>query len=415
MEGIKLSLVNAGQLGTAQLEEWAGVTSSWFNTYFENNGEQSGVRNMRSVVSVVSQQELVDSSTGAPVNLITYDHRLIYEALPNAPDAQLLAFVPFGVETAIAEYANLLKTRYPSAFGELQTPIELPELASPTDGPSDAPSLAPVTAVPTEVDMTAVPTSIPTEATDTGMSVDTALRGISIQFVNAGVLEDDEIETFQTTMASWFNNYYLQDSGDNNSSSNSTSSPQSRRLQDSTIADRTAVRDMSSTITVTNQEVETMDGARTNTVTYEQFLTYVALEGAADPEEYATLPFLDDASNVALGLELREFQNFDDVRLPLQVPNVPDQSQIRDSGDDDGLGTGAIIGIAVGGGVALLGLGAFGYSQMKGGGEYKETDQGLPPSHFNVSADEDISTMDEPITSKVGDQPSLTGGYGDQR
>jgi hypothetical protein len=138
--------------------------------------------------------------------------------------------------------------------------------------------------------------------------------------------------------------------------------------------------------------------------------------GAGTPEEYAVLPFEDAVANSNYGLSLRSYSNFGTLAVPIATPVVPNQSP-GGGDDDDGMSAGVIAGIAIAGAVVLAGGGYYAYSRSGGGDGY--SDQQDQPPMFNISANDDVSTIDDPgmrrpLTER---EPSVLegGGYGDQR
>jgi len=87
------------------------------------------------------------------------------------------------------------------------------------------------------------------------------------------------------------------------------------------------------------------------------------------PPELTKLPFNETAWNMRLGTELQaKVQALQDVKLPLDVPDVPDQAQfLLKSGDNDGkngLSQGAIGGIFAAAAFAFTGIAIYGLRQL---------------------------------------------------
>ena len=177
---------------------------------------------------------------------------------------------------------------------------------------------------------------------------------------------------------------------------------------------------MKSTVDVTNQNAT----GNSNAITYSQTMNYVELKGALTPEEYVVLPYDDQAANQDLGDMLRRtVPGFRGLSTRLIAPPVIAGGSgpppvVDGNGDSKVLSTGAIIGIAVGGTAALVlaGLGAKAYfGRERDGDGYMEHGK-QPISQFNLSGDEDISTIEDPTVAKVGSgDASAYGNYGDQR
>jgi hypothetical protein len=119
-----------------------------------------------------------------------------------------------------------------------------------------------------------------------------------------------------------------------------------RKLQSD--PDFVGIRDMSTIITMTDQEPlpASLENGRpfaTNTITYDQTISYVALDSALKPEEYIVLPFLDLQENENYRTRLAEsISAFRNVKPPIPRPVLASE------GGDDGLSTGAFAGIIVG-------------------------------------------------------------------
>ena len=95
--------------------------------------------------------------------------------------------------------------------------------------------------------------------------------------------------------------------------------------------------------------------------------------------------------------------------------NPPTDDPNRDDDDNGGLSTGAIIGIACAGGVALI-LCALGVFFMSGGDD-EDKDKEDAPNEVKVAAvtgGDEISTL-EPPPAGAASGSSLAEGYGDQR
>ena len=146
------------------------------------------------------------------------------------------------------------------------------------------------------------------------------------------LLTDDEIDVFEQTTASWFEDYY------------NTRRRRRRGLQaTSTNGDSDGIYDMKTEITVTDQALSTdANGASVNTVTYDQKMTYVATEAALadadnDPSSYAYQPFTDATAQNTFGTNLK---SSDAAAFgTLQAIDAPeDPAATSDNGGDSGGG-----------------------------------------------------------------------------
>jgi hypothetical protein len=179
---------------------------------------------------------------------------------------------------------------------------------------------------------------------------------------------------------------------------------------------------MNSVVDVTSQAA----GSSSNKVVYGQTLSYDATDGAKTPENYAVLPYADPTYNKKLVKVLSStVPGFANLSGTISQPEI--NANANKSTGSGGLSKGAIIGIAVGGGVLLLvALGCCAYAlgnRDRRGSTYMDTDDNdnnRMPSQFQMShgGDDDIiSTMDDPTVAKIGSSmdQSAIGGYGDQR
>jgi hypothetical protein len=185
---------------------------------------------------------------------------------------------------------------------------------------------------------------------------------------------------------------------------------------------------MNSIVDITGQKA-TQDG---NTITYTHTMEYDATSDAPLPKELVLLPYQNATYKAILFQLLRGevpgFQSLSGISEPQIISSSPTPPPVEPETNESGLGLGAIIGISVGGGVALLILLFIAYhlcnrSAAGGGGSgsryddgYKDADYQPPPSQFNISANDDIiSTMDDPTIAKVGSGNMSAYNYGDQR
>jgi hypothetical protein len=170
------------------------------------------------------------------------------------------------------------------------------------------------------------------------------------------------------------------------------------------------VRDFTTTIKVTSQNPPfqerrlAVDGRvlQNNqlTLSYDQTVSYRLIGSSATPLQVVQAPFSTADRQKAFVNYLKDNSDntaFDGV-TGVSAVSAPQ----TDTAKDKKLSTGAIIGIAVGGGVLVLGGGLLLWSRYRGSGGYKSSGDG--PSGMKVSGRDEISTLDEP------QRP-----YGDQR
>eukprot|EP00529_Nitzschia_sp_RCC80_P015838 CAMPEP_0113490886 /NCGR_PEP_ID=MMETSP0014_2-20120614/27275_1 /TAXON_ID=2857 /ORGANISM="Nitzschia sp." /LENGTH=695 /DNA_ID=CAMNT_0000384667 /DNA_START=230 /DNA_END=2317 /DNA_ORIENTATION=+ /assembly_acc=CAM_ASM_000159 len=305
----------------------------------------------------------------------------------------------------------------PTAAPVTEAPVTEAPVAPDTDSPTDIPTIAPTTGSPSDS-----PTEYPTSSD--GL-VETTVSGLQMGLVG--------IEDFPPdTATSWEDLTRL------------FSRSQNARIYNGTLLNYTTA------ITVTDffktsgrrqqrylkQSQEGVQGERflqssVIFVEYDQFIRYRVLEGNDDiitPDVLATSPFETSAQRSSyqnlLNLQgdpfLEQISDVTPVFLPDEptIIPTPTAAPTPDEGGG-GLSTGAIIGIAVGGGVLLLGaLG--GYMYMRGG---KSSDTGrnagtetAPPTTITGSKSingDDVSTLPPPDVrgGPMGDQSVGTVDY----
>jgi len=153
----------------------------------------------------------------------------------------------------------------------------------------------------------------------------------------------------------------------------------------------------------------------------------ISTDGTVDALGLVQEPFATEAGQDAFTTILQDssqgvladVQGVSAVEAPTEAPTVsPDVVTQRptaasDDDDDDGLSLGAIIGIAVGGSVVLLGLLYLLCCRNSDSQSVKD-----PPPSVNVRpGGDEVSTLAPPHVSNNGgpSAESLAGGYGDQR
>ena len=328
--------------------------------------------------------------------------------------------VPTGTPTEETLSPTFITTTSPT---EMETEI-------PSTAPSDAPSLIPTSAptlsvAPTESDATGAPSVSPTVSTKPTVGEDPT------------TLVDENVENLVMTLV-----------GMNQIMTPDAIADWVKVTEDHTVEwyDRNSnllVTDLETTVSLVEQNIIQSSRLRRGLqpvtsiqVKYDQRLSY----NTADPDNFP-------ATDVALG----PFSNRGDLNTyleSLQAANdeFADVTSVADIGeggggsnteapivepdddDDDGLGTAAIIGIAVGCAAAVALVGGVGYyvSQRGDDGGYVTASGKTPPSQLDVGMrPDDVSTLGgEPNTyrqSSVRQSGLATisgesaGGYGDQR
>ena len=155
---------------------------------------------------------------------------------------------------------------------------------------------------------------------------------MSVRFVGATEMNGQEIETFQNLTKVWYEGFFQ-------------TSQLQRSLQQSETEQTGDVRNMTTQISVTGQVLS--DSA--NTVTFDQTLEYLALEGALNADEYVVLPYLNTQSTREYAETLSaQIPAFKDVELPIGRP------MLSTSEGDDGGESNFPIGLAIGIPVAAI-------------------------------------------------------------
>ena len=353
-------------------------------------------------------------------------------AAPVAPDPTEAPVEPTEAPVAPIEEPVVPPTEVPVAppTAAPVSPTASPTTAPPVDDPTAAPvTEAPVTDAPTAAD-TDSPTDIPTIAPTTGSPsdspteyptasdglVETTISGLQMGLVGIESFLDD-------TATSWEDLTRL------------FSRSQNARIYNGTLLNYTTVITVTDSFKTTGRRQQTylkqsQDGVQGGRflqssvifVEYDQFIRYRVLEGNDDiitPAALATSPFetIDQRSSYQILLNsqgdpfLAQITDVTPVFLPDEPTIIPTPTAAP-TPDGGGLSTGAIIGIAVGGGVLLLGaLGGYMYmrGRKSGGTERNAGTETAPPTTItgpkSINGDE-VSTLAPPDVrgGPMGDQ-----------
>jgi hypothetical protein len=290
-----------------------------------------------------------------------------------------------------------------------ETPTLLSSLAPTSNAPSSAPFVA--TASPTVTRTTTV--------VDT---VRVALPGVD-------ELSPAAVAIFLSTITNWFETYF------NGLPVEETNTTTTRRYHRQ-LAFGDGVdghSNFSTRLRFVSQSTPSTTTPVTTTITYDQDLSYVE-ESTTDPispEYLAVMPYQDVEANTELRSRLQNANMNVFRNLESEIP-VP---QVGETRGDGGLSTGAIAGIAVGGAIGLAILTLFvsrgfhkddddydnGERRRQGNVwndndvlSHEETDS-RPPTSFNISQSDDVSTIQNPIRSSGGLVSQSDAEYGDQR
>lgn len=432
VEMIEITFQGVKPLESDDIFTWETITEEWMLKFYANLMLESDqpLFNFRTFVVLESQStRIVDN---IPYTVVVYSQFVAFEAYPWSGTAIFYARYPFTKFSANYGYGVELRTGL-KKWKDLVIPVEIPLMPGETRAPTTSPTVQPTTqptaspslfptiiptvspsAMPSEIPST-VPSLVPSFSPTAGVEepsrldgavVNETLLGLQLSLRNAGELV--EVEEWENATADWFSSYFLEGPGSR------------RRLQVEN------VENMATQISFISGEV-TLDDTNTsiNTITYDQFLTYVARDGALTSEAYAILPFEDNASNIQYGNRLRTFSNMEQVEVPLASPVVPDQGGGGNGGAtdgtnnyDDGISAGGIVGALFASLiVALVIAGFIGFHRRKRqrekdhGGDELSSNSELPEDEFG---DVEQVLSEQPVVSKVASL-EIVQSYGLQR
>jgi hypothetical protein len=233
--------------------------------------------------------------------------------------------------------------------------------------------------------------------------VQETFSGIRLTLEGVASLDTASTDVWETTTKTWFEEFYNGVIG-------------RRHLVFGDGID--GVDTMETTVTYRDQEAVAADASANRefpqlTIIYDQEITYFATSVAPTPREIIVVPFEDTDGNAMYAADLQTSNDpaFALVQSPIESPIIPGAGD-----DDDGLSTGAIVGIAVAGGFVFL-MAAFLGIRMMGsddGEGYVDPDT-RPPGQFNVAASDDVSAIDDAPAKALGAGDASVAEYGDQR
>jgi hypothetical protein len=407
-ESVSIALEGSTELDATAIASFEITTKTWFQEFYNGlptNSNQrklafgdglDGVRAVNTTVTFVSQQALpADPAANRPLaeNTIVYTQEITYfSQLSIAPVAEELIVIPYQDTEGNVRLVQELQSSGDVSYQSLLPPIALLTVAPPTNGPTNAPT--------TIGRLTTAQAFVEQEA---------RFESVSLTLEGVTELDTAAIATFESVIKSWFQEYYNGLPTDSNQ----------RKLVFGDGVE--GVRVMVTTVIVVSQQVLPADPAASRplpvtTIVYIQEISYDAQPSIApDAAQIIVIPFEDSEGNTRL---VQDLQSSGVQALVLLVPPIASPIVTPPPvGGDDGLSGGAIAGIVIGASVLLSAAAYGGFLMMDDGrgdgGGYVDPNT-RPPSAFNVSATEDLSTIQGDATQKGAGDASLAE-YGDQR
>jgi hypothetical protein len=206
--------------------------------------------------------------------------------------------------------------------------------SAPSYQPPSMPSVSPITPAPASMSSAPI-TPSPTAAPSPLLALNTTLRDISITMVNVSKLSDAEVAEWVNVQAAWFVRYFKGE----------------MRRRGRFLQRQRDSRGITTEIEFVGQEVTSdASGMPSNAIVFNQIIGFEEPPASIDAgptkaptgaspldidnlsaEELAIAPFEDIKANTKLALELRsKIVSFENVKIPLEVPEVPDQTKIVD-------------------------------------------------------------------------------------
>jgi hypothetical protein len=170
-----------------------------------------------------------------------------------------------------------------------------------------------------------------------------------------------------------------------------------------------------------------LQGSSSILVIYDQLMEYRSSDPSVDAEFVTTQPFSEEESRDEYATLLQESDDeglsqvttVSSVDFHIQTPEpttTPQPTESPTSEDDDGgIGTGAIIGIAVAGGAALIGCLLYNFCSTGGGGDLVDPqNEQLDTFVVKEPGADEISTLGPPV-GLMDHVNRFGGGYENQR
>lgn len=212
------------------------------------------------------------------------------------------------------------RTRQPTTVTSIPTSEPSAQVSDiSTSVPSDVMTSSPTSfQQPTQgLDGNLQPTSIPTlSPTKIGTSYVFAAANVTIEFVGVTMLNDTEIDQFETITEDWFMEYYRL----HGNLSSYPTEELTKYLIENQEYPETQIQDMELNAEVTRQQISDF----TNLIHLNLFLSYVKSNKIKSrPIQYLQTPFKDSIANEDYGQLLREsIPSFSGVLLPVSKPKV---------------------------------------------------------------------------------------------
>lgn len=143
-----------------------------------------------------------------------------------------------------------------------------------------------------------------------GMEIQERFIGLSISFAGGKEMSLWETLAFENTIDGWFLSFFKEQG-----------------------VSATGAGDFETRVTVTQQNVTDAG----NIITFDQAITFIALDGALEPSDYVTMPFLNVKENRNLASSLiGSIDAFKDVQAPIPRPVFPIKETTTCSSEEDG-------------------------------------------------------------------------------
>lgn len=130
VENIKLTFIGLAELNDTELSLFEKVTEEWYEAYYakEDTVASAGIRSLATTLRVLSQN--VVESGGMPTNTLTYDQTFTFVDEETSETVQDILLRPFRDHEQVVLYVSLLTESSSVLFGNIQLPLEPPQLQS---------------------------------------------------------------------------------------------------------------------------------------------------------------------------------------------------------------------------------------------------------------------------------------------